>query len=197
LIGAANLQLDAIFFVHCPPIPSLEERVAKFGYRHAFATFHSYFDTGLESDSSRDKMWYTHESRASIGPSRMLEPSLLISVTALTSASHLRLLRTFLRRLISLGYWCFMPKHLTLVQRFDNCRSMLSTFIICVLEPCRVRAVVLPDGSPICTVPPPSCSVLTCRCCSVSWGAHQANGVVAVDVHPVQRHERKKMSNMK
>lgn len=73
---------------------------------------------------------------------------------------------------------------------------MLATFIDCVSAPCRVRAVVLPDGSPICTVPAPNYSVLTCCSCARSWGAHQADGVVAMEVHPVEGHQGEQMADM-
>jgi hypothetical protein len=73
---------------------------------------------------------------------------------------------------------------------------MLSTFIDCVSAPCRERAVVLPDGSPICTVPAPSYSILTSCRRNQPRIAHQADGVVAVEVHPVERHEREKVADM-
>ena len=67
-----------------------------------------------------------------------------------------------------------------------------------VLAPWRERAVVRPEGSPICTVPPPSCRTLTpCRAREVgAQMAHQADGEVAVEVHPVHGHERQQMADM-
>jgi hypothetical protein len=45
-------------------------------------------------------------------------------------------------------------------------------------------------------VPPPNYLLLTCCCSTRPWVAHQADGVVAMHVHPVQRHEREEVADM-
>jgi hypothetical protein len=71
-------------------------------------------------------------------------------------------------------------------------------FIDCTSVPRRDRAVVRPEGSPICTVPPPSWSFwyqyVVVK--ALAREAHQADGVVAVEVHPVEGHEWQEVSHM-
>jgi hypothetical protein len=126
----------------------------------------------------------------------MPEPRSLISSTALSFSSQTRLLSMSCFRLMSCEYRCLMPSCLALTQSLASCACMLSMFIDCVSARCRVRAVVLPEGSPIWTVPAPSCSTLTCCCCTRPWAAHQAHGVVAMEVHPVERHEGEQVADM-
>lgn len=138
-----------------------------------------------------------YESRLSIVPRRMPDPKSLISSTALSFSSHVRLFNISCFLLVSGENWYLIPRHLTWVQRLSSCRRMLSMFIVCTSAPCLERAVVLPEGSPICTVPPPSCTVLTSCCACVSAKvAHQADGVVAVQVHPIHSHERQQMASV-
>jgi hypothetical protein len=130
-------------------------------------------------------------------PRRMPDPRSLINSTALSFSSQSRLFRITCFLFVSGEKRCLIPRHLTLVHNLSSCRRMLSMFIVCTSAPCRDRAVVLPEGSPICTVPPPSCPLLTSRCLYLSAVAHQADGEVAVEVHPVHRHERQQMADVK
>jgi hypothetical protein len=91
----------------------------------------------------------TYESRLSIAPKRIPDPKSLIISTALSFSSHFRLFRISLFRLTICEYWCLMPRHFTFVHSFSSCLWMLSTFMDCTSAPCRERAVVLPEGSPI------------------------------------------------
>jgi hypothetical protein len=119
-----------------------------------------------------------------------------MSCTAVRPSSQVLLFNKLRFRSISEGYWCFMPRALTLFHSRESWSCMARVFIFCVDAFPRDRAVVLPDGSPITTVPPPSYSTLTCCCRTRPWLAHQADGVVAVNVHPVEHHEREKMADV-
>src|SRR5689334_18062345 len=128
-------------------------------------------------------------------PRRMPDPRSLINSTALSFSSQSLLLRITCFLLVSGEKWCLIPRHFTFVHSWLSCRRMLSMFMVCTSAPCRDRAVVLPEGSPIWTVPPPSCPALTF--CRVSRGAiaYQADSEVAVEVHPVHGHKRQQMTD--
>jgi hypothetical protein len=145
---------------------------------------------------SRRAVRWTYESRASIEPKRIPDPMSLMSSTAVSFSSQPLLFNKDRRRSISGGYWCFMPRALTLLHSLESCSCMAPVFMRCKDDFPRDRAVILPDGSPITTVPPPSYSTLTCCCRTRPWLAHQADGVVAVDEHPIEHHEREKMTDV-
>jgi hypothetical protein len=122
-------------------------------------------------------------------PSLMPDPIVFIKSMADTSASHALLFSMRRSRLTSAEYECLIPRALTWIQSWSNCFPTLSVFSLWVRLAWRARADVLPEGSPMCTVPPPSYSSLNASIARAGVRvAHQGHGAEAEEVHPVQRH---------